>query len=627
MKTALLITILSFALPAQARWLTLSESPSVVEKLHMAFDVKKDGTWTQEVDYLATVQSEDAKVHSSIFTVEFNSATDKVDVLEAFTQNGSQKFPVPQSAMESRDKGDSRDYDAMKVLSVVYPQVQVGSKLYIRYRMRTEKPLVKDRWSTQLSFTPSVHVRDMKVRVKSELPLFFETQDSRKLLKVSQSGPGTVEVKNVKPLPGWIHAEKDPFFHPSGNAEVWITTEKDWNKFLAGLEGDYGKILKAEVPSKLAPWLAEAAKLKTPEEKVRFILEKMSAAFRYFGDWRRHDGGLVPRALKEIESSRYGDCKDLSVLLASLLRALQMDAQVALIRRGDNPWGAEPDYKIPATNRFNHAIVHVKTGNQSYWLDPTNPVTSLTAYPDISGRPAWLMGTPGRFERIPEARPMDFQHVHDYAYRFNSDDEVKVQVRASLKQLAPYRIANELLLTSKSEVLSNTLEYFSEGQEVHAFDYKKEPSTGRSLKDMNIDLDYVAGKVAYNAGSALFWVIPDGFLEGAFYETDDRESDLRLSETPFSFRGTRRLVNTKLAQSAPAACRIESAWMNLVRKIRTEGADVVIEQEVELKRPYVTRSEYRSKDFKRLQSDAKKCFHRAGVLIAPLKRTLSSNAG
>jgi hypothetical protein len=595
----------------------MEESPTVIEKLHMSFDVKNDGTGSQEVDYIAKVQSEDAKMNASIFSVEFNSVTDKVEVLEAFTQNGSQKFPVDKDAIETRDKGESRDYDSMKVLSVVYPQVQVGSRLFIRYRIVTEKPLVKDRWSVPLSFTPGVHVRDMKVVVKSEKPLFYESQDARGLIKISQPSPNRLEVRNVKPLPGWIHAEKDAFFHPSGNTEVWISTERDWNRYLSVLEGDYAKILKAAMPAKLKAWISGARKQKDDETRIRFILEKMSAEFRYFGDWRRHDGGLIPRSLKEIESSRYGDCKDLSVLLVSVLRELGYDARVTLVRRGENPWGYEPDYKLPASHRFNHAIVNLKVGGQSYWLDPTNPVTSVTAYPDISGRAAWVMGNgaPGKFERIQESKPSDFMHVHDYDYQFKSDDEVKVRVRASLKQLAPYRIANELLLTSKSEVLSETLEYFSEGQEVHTFDYKKEPSTGRSLKDMDINLDYVAGKVAYNAGSAMFWVIPDGFLEGAFFETDNRESDLRLSETPFSFRGVRRLIGTKLAQAVPPSCRVDSRWMSLERKIRAEGSDVVIEQQVELKRPYVTRAEYRSKDFRRLQNETRKCFHRAGVLI------------
>ncbi len=609
----LLLGLISFN--ANARWLSINEAPSVVLKLDMAFDVRKDGTYDQEVHYIIKVQSEDAKVNASIFTIDYNAATDKVEVIEAYTKNGGQKFVVEKSAIEDRDKGDSRDYDAMKVRSVVYPQVQVGSELHIKYRMKTEKPLLKDRWSTQFAFAPSVHVKKLRARVRSEVPLYVETRDYNKFLSVRHKGK-MVEITNKKTLPGWVHAEKDVYFHPMSGSEVWISTEKTWAPFMSEIEKDYERIINAGLPEKLRPWVTELNAKITAEEKIKLVLEKMSQSFRYFGDWRRHDGGYTPRAIAEIEASRYGDCKDLSALLVALLRAMKVDAHVALIRRGENPYGAEPDYNLPASNRFNHAIVRARVGEQSYWLDPTNPVASLRPYPDISGRPAWVMSDKGgAFERLPEPTVVDFEHVHDYVYRFKTNDDVAVKVSAHWKKLAPYRVANELLLTSKSEVLSNTLDYFAEGAEVQKFDYKKEPSTGRTLKDMNIELEYTAGQVAYNAGKSMFWVIPDGVLEGPFYETAQRESDLRLAEMPFSFRGTRRLLATRLAQEAPPACKVESAWMDMERKVRSDGKDVVIEQRFDLKRPYITREEFRSPAFRKLQGETKRCFHRAGVLI------------
>lgn len=602
-------------LHADARWLSISEAPSVILKLGMDIDVKKDGSFTQEILYVTKVQSEDAKVNSSIVNIEYNAATDEVEVLEAFTKNGSQKIKVEKEAIEDRDKGDSRDYDTIKVRSVVYPHVQVGSEIHIRYRIKTLKPLLKDRWSILLSFAPSVHTKELRARIRSERPLYSEVRDPKKLLTVKNSGR-FMEVKNKKTLPGWVHAEKDPYFHPSGFSEVWISTEKEWGPFMADIEKDYDKITNAGLPPKLKPWVAEAMKKKTPEEKINLILEKMSQSFRYFGDWRRHDGGYTPRPLNEIEASRYGDCKDLSVLLVALLRELKIESNVALVRRGENPYGREPDYNLPSSNRFNHAVVRVQASGQSYWLDPTNPVSSLKPYPDISGRPAWIMSEKGgSFERLPEAKPEEFQHVHDYTYQFRSIDDVSVQVKAQFKNLAPYRMANDLLLTSKSELLSSWLEYFSEDQEVRTFEYKKEPKTERTLADMDVELHYTAGQVAYNAGESLFWVIPDGALEGPFYETENRESDLRLGETPYTFLGKRRLKATRLTQEVPGPCQIQSTWMDLERKVRSEGGDVVIEQRFDLKRPYITRDEFRSPAFRNLQKEAKRCFHRSGLLI------------
>ncbi len=614
-KILILTAILFISLHTNARWLSIGEAPSVILKVGMDIDVKKDGSFTQEILYVTKVQSEDAKVNASIVNIEFNAATDEVEVLEAFTKNGAQKIKVDKTAIEDRDKGDSRDYDTIKIRSVVYPHVQVGSELHIRYRIKTLKPMLKDRWSTLFSFAPSVHTKELKARIRSERPLYSEVQDPKRWLTVKNSGR-YVEIHNRKTLPGWVHAEKDAYFHPAGFSEVWVSTEKDWGAFMSDIEKEYDKIANAGLPPKLKPWVTEALRKKTPEERINLIQEKMSQAFRYFGDWRRHDGGYTPRPLDEIEASRYGDCKDLSVLLVALLREMKIDSHVALVRRGENPYGHEPDYKLPASNRFNHAVVRVKASGQSYWLDPTNPVSSLKAYPDISGRPAWIMNEKGgSFERLPEAKPEEFEHVHDYTYRFHSADDVAVQLKAQFRKLAPYRMANDLLLTSKSELLSSWLEYFSEDQEVRKFEYKTEPKTGRILSDMNVELHYTAGQVAFNAGSSMFWVIPDGALEGPFYETENRESDLRLGETPYTFVSQRRLKATRLAQEAPAPCRIQSAWMDMERKVRSEGGDVVIEQRFDLKRPYITREEFRSPAFRDLQKETKRCFHRTGLLI------------
>lgn len=582
----------------------------------MSFDVHKDGTWDQTVEYVVRVQSDDAKVNSSVFTIDYNSATDKVEVIDAYTKNGRTITKVPATSIEDRDRGESRDYDALKVRSIVYPQVEVGSELYLKYKVATNVPITKDRWSTLLEFSPGMYIKDLRVDVKSEVPVYYELQDPRRYVRVSKKGTNGLQVTNRKPLPGWVHAEKEPYFHPAGFTRIYISTEKDWRSLLGGLEKDYEKIISQKLPHALAGWVKDAQKKKTASEKMLVVLEKLSRVFRYFGDWRRHDGGFVPRPLAEIESSRYGDCKDLSSLTVAMLRSAGLDAHVALVRRGENPWGREPDYGLPVSYRFNHAIVNVKADGKDYWLDPTNPVASLEPFPDISGRPAWVMRAEGgQFVRIPEAQAEDFDHEHVYTYKFNGDDDVRVKVKAALKRLAPYRIANDLMLSSRSEVLSSTLEYFTEGQQIYKYKFVKEPKTSRVLQDMYMELDYTAGKVAYNAGKAKFWVLPDGFLEGEFYETENRESDLRLAETPFTFNGIRRLQATQLAQQTPDPCHVESKWVTLDRRIHSDKSEVVIEQKVVLKRPYITKEEFGTKDFRRLQTDAKKCFHRSGILI------------
>jgi TPR repeat protein/transglutaminase-like putative cysteine protease len=75
-----------------------------------------------------------------------------------------------------------------------------------------------------------------------------------------------------------------------------------------------------------------------------------------------------PSPPTEVLRRRYGDCKDKTLLLISIYRALGLDARPVLlgltVRRGLNGW-------LPAPTPFDHAIVQLRFKGNTYWLDPT----------------------------------------------------------------------------------------------------------------------------------------------------------------------------------------------------------------------------------------------------------------
>ena len=79
------------------------------------------------------------------------------------------------------------------------------------------------------------------------------------------------------------------------------------------------------------------------------------------------DHGIVPHDASLCLKNRYGDCKDKSVLLVSLLRACGIDASPVLVRTTDigvfDPPVVSPAY-------FNHVIVAVYTDGDTTFLDP-----------------------------------------------------------------------------------------------------------------------------------------------------------------------------------------------------------------------------------------------------------------
>jgi hypothetical protein len=99
-------------------------------------------------------------------------------------------------------------------------------------------------------------------------------------------------------------------------------------------------------------------------------------------------GQLANYASEDTETPRYsletllaggGDCEDLSILLASMIKAAPVDWYVDLVYIDsvniNNP--QEPD----------HVVVYVDTGRESFILEATNDQTML---PYTSGVTGWL---------------------------------------------------------------------------------------------------------------------------------------------------------------------------------------------------------------------------------------------
>lgn len=79
-------------------------------------------------------------------------------------------------------------------------------------------------------------------------------------------------------------------------------------------------------------------------------------------------GGLIPRSNEDIWTSRFGDCKDKSQLLTTILRSWQLDACPALVnsyRRGD------VKTSDPNIYAFDHCIVRLNLDGVIHYFDGT----------------------------------------------------------------------------------------------------------------------------------------------------------------------------------------------------------------------------------------------------------------
>lgn len=98
------------------------------------------------------------------------------------------------------------------------------------------------------------------------------------------------------------------------------------------------------------------AALRLVQDEIRYVGVEIGA------------GGYFARLPQQVISDGFGDCKDKSLLLRTLLTRLGITAQVAL---ADTDRGHALIDDVPRVGAFDHMIVRAQIRGKTFWMDPT----------------------------------------------------------------------------------------------------------------------------------------------------------------------------------------------------------------------------------------------------------------
>jgi lipoprotein NlpI/transglutaminase-like putative cysteine protease len=106
----------------------------------------------------------------------------------------------------------------------------------------------------------------------------------------------------------------------------------------------------------------------TEEERVAGALEFVQSQIRYFSV-SLGESSHRPSPPDLVLERRYGDCKDKSLMLITMLDALGVKARPVLMFLGKR---GGLDGALPSPLQFNHVIVEASVGDKTFYLDPTH---------------------------------------------------------------------------------------------------------------------------------------------------------------------------------------------------------------------------------------------------------------
>jgi hypothetical protein len=118
----------------------------------------------------------------------------------------------------------------------------------------------------------------------------------------------------------------------------------------------------------LSTLVDELRSIESKETAIRKAIIKVQEDVRYLAVDFGHGGGIIPNDAPTVLRRRFGDCKDKSILLVALLRAIGVDAYPFLVATN---WRNALFRVRPSMSAFGHVIVTFLHAGKRHFVDPT----------------------------------------------------------------------------------------------------------------------------------------------------------------------------------------------------------------------------------------------------------------
>jgi transglutaminase-like putative cysteine protease len=262
-----------------------------------------------------------------------------------------------------------RMFDGTKTANVFLTDVRIGDVVEHSYTVRGANPVFANRLSGRHLMQWSVPVHEMRFRLlwPRGRSIHFRPINTDLQPSVAEFD-GAIDYRwersRVAPLalddevPSWYLAR--PEIHWSEYA-TWRDVT-DWAMPLYRVSDRLSPPLGVVVERIRKEHASEEARLQAAlrlvQGEIRYLAVEIGA------------GSHRPTAPEVVLQRRYGDCKDKTLLLLSLLSGLGLDARAALVH---TKLGRGIASFQPSPNAFNHVLVNVHLAGRQYWLDPTRP--------------------------------------------------------------------------------------------------------------------------------------------------------------------------------------------------------------------------------------------------------------
>ena len=493
-----------------------------------------------------------------------------------------------------KDELNQSFYDDSKSLNFVYPNLKKGSKSTLKYSQKIKNP----RFLTPFYFGDYFPVEKNKVTIIADKNIHLEF---RKFNISDDDIQFSKEEKGENIIYSWT-LNKQPAYDFEANTPSYktilphivpvITSYKIKGKKikLLGKVSDlynwYYSLVEnvnteAPNPEMVALVTKITADKKTDLEKVKAIYYWTQQNIKYIA-FEYALGGFVPRESNDVFRKKYGDCKDNSSILYSMLEIAGVKGNLTWIGTRSIPYTYN---EVPTPVVDNHMILSYENNEKTYYLDATGRYIKFgmpTFF--IQGKEALVgYGKDFKIKKVPIIAAKENAIIDVTTLKIENGKVIgssKTVISGYPKIDVFHGLENENTLTKQKQFYNSM---FGKGNNTFLINDFKETNKYNYDDDFIVDYNFKIKNYAKNLGDEIY-INLNLNKDLSFYKTaKNREYAIEYDYKRY-FKYTTKLEISKgyTLDYLPESIKVSNDLMTCKISYKVKGNEVIYTQEIEL---------------------------------------------
>ena len=528
-----------------------------------------DYSYTENIRHVKRIQNEDAMSFGEI-PIIYNKKRQNIKNIKAFitTPDGKKhRYKMIQDV----DISSEGDYSDNRKKIITMPNVVKGSTIEYEYTIFNKYSPIKGEYFDSVALYSAAPFKHIIVTLDApdSIKLYFKYMNTERK-------PETAGAKG-RTVYRWEFKEDDVYDENLGKEirvppaieflpMTLISTMKDWSEFSSWYWEEFSKNIVSipEIKSEVAKITGDK---KSPEDKIMAIAKYLRDNYRYVA-MNLNEHNYEPNPANEVFKNKFGDCKDQTVLLITMLNEIGVEAYPVLVCGQAN---GDPASILPDPSAFDHLIAGVKLENKIYFLDPLEDGYRFGETPySLEGSYAFIVdGDKGKFIRIPfmELKQKVSISMSRIKLRANGNALVENVAISDRQESINTRKSIKLATKKSKEDILAYLENLTRGGKLLSYKITGEDNEYGFLA---IWIKTLSLKYAKPKGSIMFFGDSSINLVNGFYYKERK--------SPLKFYAEYELININeyimpqgfVFEYIPPDANLESKWMDVsVKYLKT----------------------------------------------------------